>query len=100
MVNAATNDARPPYNIGDLFLRGLPSPAAAHQVDGGAELEQWIIGGLKAVNAWNRVKDDLFLLVLVVAHRASKLDDAQLHGLSIFRPVNGRIVHHIAIVRQ
>src|SRR5258707_3569349 len=59
-----------------LSLRLTP-PSPTDQIDRGSQLKQWIIRRLNAIHARDRIKDDLFLLLIVLGDWRGEHDLAQ-----------------------
>ena len=60
--------------------------ATAEEVDGGAEFEERVGGGLDAVDARDGVEDDLLLLREAVGENAGEFDGAEFDEFAIFGP--------------
>jgi hypothetical protein len=80
-----------------LDARSLTPAAAAHQIDGGAQLKQRVIRGFDAVHAGNGVEDDLLLLQLVVHGLRGQNYRAEMNYRAIGGPMNGRVIHNVAL---
>ena len=70
------------------------------QINRRPQLQQRIVRRLNSINPRNRIEDDLLLLTRRVGNRSSQRECAKFQNLAIFRPMNRRIIDHIAIVRD
>src|ERR1700744_3963311 len=74
--------------VGDALGLCRPAAPAAHQVDGGAQLEQRVGGGLDAIEAGDGVEDDLLLLGRIVGHDGVEGEGAEVREGARLRPVD------------
>lgn len=78
-------------------MRSTPlSPT--NEINRRSHLQQRIIRRVNALDPWNRVVDDLLLLLCIVGNYSPHFDGPQLHQLSTFRPVRCRIVDLVAFL--
>ena len=73
------------------------APPAADEVDGGAQLEQGVAGGIDAVDAGYGVEDDALLLGSVVGLHGGESEGAELLHGTRFGPVDGGVVDGVAL---
>jgi hypothetical protein len=77
-----------------------PSLVPTNQIQRSPHLQQRIIRRLHALDPRDRIKDDLLLLRLLVAQDTIDLQLAQLHDRIRIRPVDGRVIRHVALDRH
>src|SRR5262249_40522364 len=80
-----------------LRFGSLATPAAAKQINGGAQFEQWVIGRFDAVDARNRVEDHPAVLFVIGSFRHEH-DSAEANQGPIARPMDRRVIDHVAVI--
>ena len=83
-----------------LSVGSLAAAPAANQIDGGAEFEERIIRWVDSVDTWDGIEDDFLLVACVVRDRGGKDNFTEVDQGTIRRPVIGRVVYDITVVRD
>jgi len=76
------------------------SAAATNEIGGRAELEQGIIGRLNTLDTWDGVKDDVFLLPIIVSDNSVKGEFTQIDDGAVLRPVYSDIIDSVSFIRK